>query len=263
MGIPTTSATQTTTSTDPREMGDAHHALSRSSRLVLVTALGLGLVLITLGTPRFLGALAFQPARAVLTALREGRGLPPEIIERGDRALESSMRWPGTPAHVLSDLALLKLLRVQPGLREDVVDRASRVALREAIERQEESLRRAPAGSNGWGRLAYAYYVESGLSPATRNALEMSLRTGGLDLPLLSFRLQLILEEWETLEPELPEAAEDEILRMARYGRIGFDALAAIYLRSSHAEIIDAVMERFPEHRALFARSLAHTRDGG
>jgi hypothetical protein len=216
--------------------------------------LAVGLALVWLGLPRLLGATARQPARAVLWALRDGKPLTDADLARGEAALERSRRWSGTPAYALSDLALLKLLRLEQG-EED--GRAARY-LAGALEAQEAGLAQAPAGGNGWARLAYARYRRSGLSEATRDALELSLLSGGLDLTLLSFRLELILHEWDALGPEFHEAARGEIHQMTRHGRPGYDALVEIYLASPRAGVIDAALADSPAQQAQFSRRLEH-----
>jgi len=220
----------------------------------LVVALALGLALVWLSAPRFLGALDALPARNVLWEIRKERPVSAELIARGATALERSRRWSGTPAHLLSDLALLKLLQSQLAVDVPTVD-AERL-LAESVEAQQASLAKAPAGSNGWARLAYARYELAGLTPGARDALEMSLLTGGIDLPLLSFRLYLMLREWDTLESPFEDAAHREIIGLTRHGRPGYEALVDIYLSSGHGEVIDAVLTETPRKHAQFTRQL-------
>ena len=220
---------------------------------LLIGVLGIGLALIWLSLPRFLGAASARPAHKVLWALRQGRALPVADLARGEAALERSTRWRGTPAHALSDLALLKLLQLQQGGGSGA---EAQQRLTESLEAQAASLSQAPAGSNGWARLSYARYLRSGLTEASRDALELSFLSGGLDLPLLSFRLQLILREWDALGPEFHEAARGEILQLARHGPPGYDALVDIYLATPQAQIIDVVIAESPPLQAQFARRL-------
>lgn len=221
---------------------------------MLAGVLAVGLLLLGLGLPRLLGATARQPARSVLWALRDGKPLTDADLARGEAALERSRRWSGTPPHALSDLALLKLLR------RERAEAPGAPLLVEAIEAQEAGLARAPAGGNSWARLAYARYQRAGLTEATREALELSLLSGGLDLPLLAFRLELILQEWDALGPAFHEAARGQIQEMTRHGRPGYDALVDIYRVSPRAAVIDGALADSPAQQAQFARRLARAR---
>ncbi len=229
-------------------------ALSKSAAGLLVGVLALGFVLVWLSVPRFLGALDALPARSVLWEIRKDRPVTREQLEGAAAVLENSRRRSGTPAHVLSDLALLELLQFE--LAEDELAPDAQRLLTESLEALEAGLAKAPAGSNGWARLAYARYMRSGLTEGARDALEMSLLTGGIDLSLLSFRLHLILSEWDALGPEFQHAARGEILALTRHGRRGYDALVEIYLSSGRGEVIDTVLAEAPTQQARFTRRL-------
>jgi hypothetical protein len=267
MATHTMRAIRVTTSIDPVHTADHQIASgidqvessrsSRSSRWsipILSAILALGVLLVGLSLPRLLGAVYAQPANAVLLAIRTGHNVSDADLEGGAEALARSTQFSGTPAYVLSDLALLKLLRVQSGGGLSASESEERRAY--ALDAQTRALERAPAGASGWGRLAYAHALRDGLNDPSRAALAMSLRAGGFDLELMAFRLQLMLAEWDSLGPLLREAVPGEIIQLTRHSGEGYDALAEIYLTSPHAEVIERVVSESPTRRARFAKSL-------
>lgn len=179
--------------------------------------------------------------------------LPDAELDRAILALERAQGQRGMPAYRFSDLALLYQLRFSAGSASEA---AAQELLSASVAAQEAGLAQAPADNAGWARLAYARYQRAGFDAATRDALEMSLLTRGLGLSLLSFRLQLILREWELAGPELQAAAQAEILQFLRHGGHGYEALVDAYLVSPRSEIIDAVLAESPAQQAEFARRL-------
>lgn len=245
--ITTTRTTPPTTSTDRAPAHVAGGAASRSEAGLAVLLLGIGLVLVCAGLPRFVGAAHAEPARAVLTAVRDGRAVPDADLARAIAALTGSLRaW--APAHAHSDLALLLLLRTGGATGSDGAP--------EAIDALEAGIAGAPAGASGWGRLAHARYLHSGLTKASRAALEMSLRPAGADVSLAAFQLDLILREWDALGPGLRAAGRDRIRELTRHGDPGYDALVDVYLASPRAWILDEVLAELPPRREHFARRL-------
>ncbi len=231
---------------------------------MLLLAMGLGLALIAFSVPRFLGALEAREARSVLISVRMNRYQPDSELARAIGALEASTRWSGTPAYTYSDLATLKLLRLRTGAYKDL---SREELLAQIIEDQEAALALAPAGHNGWARLAAARYELSGMSPAVEKALEMSFLTGGVDFTLVLFRLEFVLRQWDALGEDLREAGRGEILQLARHGRApwdrrssrtrGYDALVDLYLRSERGEIIRETLATDAKKLAVFERLLA------
>jgi hypothetical protein len=159
----------------------------------LCIALLLAVSLLALAVPRLLRAGAALPAGPSLHRARGGMLLESEALAGAITTLEGSLRWGASPV-LLSDLALLKLLRAPAG--------DGHADLMEAMEAQEASLSRAPASSDGWARLSYARYALAGLNDATRDALELSFLTGRLERAPMVFRLQLVLKEWDAVGPE-------------------------------------------------------------
>ena len=72
------------------------------------------------------------------------------------------------------------------------------------------------------------------------------------------FRLQLILREWDVLDPEMRALGRVQIRQLARYDPRALDALTDVYLASSRAgrEIIRAALASSPEERVRFERRL-------
>ncbi len=213
----------------------------------------LGLALLVLSLPGFLGAASALPAGPALNSIRAGRAVAEDELARAVAALQQSLRWGGTSAATLSDLALLELVQLQAGeiIGDEEVQRLVR-----SLTAQEAGLARAPAHSNGWARLTYARYALAGLDEASRDALEMSLLTGRRERAPMAFRLQLILQEWEALDAEMRVAGRAEIRQLARYGRAGLDALVDAYRSSGGSEIIHEVLAEAPEDLVRFERRL-------
>jgi hypothetical protein len=214
-----------------------------------------GVVLLLLGLLGFLGSALALPAGPALNAIGEGRAVADNQVARAVAALERSLRWGVTPAASLSDLALLKLVQIRPG---DALAPEGVQLLMESLAVQEASLARAPANTDGWARLAYARYRLSGLDEASRDALAMSILTGRLERAPMVFRVQLILREWEALDPEMQALGSVQIRQLCRYGRHALDALVEVYLASGQAgrEVLLGVLAGSPEDHARFERRL-------
>ena len=227
--------------------------------------LGVGLfvagALLLLAMTRFLGAVSALPAGHALLAIREGRPVADDEIARAVAAMEQSLRWGGTRAEPLSDLALLKLMQIDG----DVIGpgESSRL-LTESIAAQKASLALAPANADGWARLTYAHYALSGLDRASLGALAMSFRSGRLERAPMVFRLQLILREWDALDPEMRALGRVQIRQLASHDQRALDALTDVYRVSSGTgrEIIRATLASSPEERARFERRLRHKTRG-
>ena len=220
--------------------------------------LGIGLfvagALLLLALTRFLGAVSALPAGHALIAIREGRPVADDEVARAVAALEQSLRWGGTHAKSLSDLALLKLMQIDG----DVIGPGESRLLTESLAAQRASLALAPANADGWARLTYAHYALSGLDRASLDALEMSFRSGRLERAPMVFRLQLILREWDALDPEMRALGRVQIRQLARHDPRALDALTDVYLVSSGTsrEIIRAALASSPEERVRFERRL-------
>ena len=242
-----------------------------------VRAAGLlvGGALLLLGLPGLLGATLDLPAAPALLAIRESRPVAAEDLARAVASAERSQRWGGN-AVSLSDLSLLKLMQAESS---DTLEPERLRLLQESRTIQEASLARAPASTDGWARLTFARYSLSvlekervlqeelgeGLDPASRAALEMSFRTGRLERAPMLFRIQILLREWETLDPELRALGNAQIRQLSRYNQRDLDALIDVYQASDRAgrEIIWAALSDLSERgspgeedRARFERRL-------
>jgi len=221
-----------------------------------VRAAGLlvGAALLLLGLSGLLGATLDLPAVPALIAIRESRPVTAEGLARAVASAERSQRWGGNAAS-LSDLSLLKLMQAESS---DTLEPERLRLLQESRTIQEASLARAPASTDGWARLTYARYslgvleegrvlqeeLGEGLDPASREALEMSFRTGRLERAPMLFRVQVLLREWEALDPELRALANAQIRQLTRYGQRDLDALIDVYRASDRAgkEVISAAL---------------------
>ncbi len=215
---------------------------------MLGTGLFVAGALFLLALTRLLGAVSALPAGHALIAIREGRPVADDEIARAVAAMEQSLRWGGTRAESLSDLALLKLLQIDG----DVIGPGESRLLTESLAAQRASLALAPANADGWARLTYAHYALSGLDRTSLGALEMSFRSGPLERAPMVFRLQLILREWDALDPEMRALGRVQIRQLASHDPRALDALTDVYRASSGAEqeIICATLAASPEEHA-------------
>jgi hypothetical protein len=213
----------------------------------------LGLLLLALGIPRLLRTAAVLSAGPVLDAVREHRAIPAGQRTRDIEALDTVRRWSAS-ASLLSELALLELLEAR---HAQTIGRDSFSHLVSALEAQRASLARAPASSDDWARLAFVRYALSGMSDATRRALELSFATGPREPGARIFRLQLVLREWERLGPELREPARVQARELARHLR-SIGALIEVYRAATPEQqaVILSALDPAPADRALLERRL-------
>lgn len=242
-------------STDRRTGRRRRYAGRPDEAWVEVTGFFVGGTLFFLGLTGFLGAALELPAGPALNAIREGRSVADDHVGLAVAATERSLRWGATSAVSLSDLALLKVMQVRPG--EATGPEGSRLIM-ESLAAQEASLARAPANTDGWARLTYARYALSGLNEASRDALAMSFFTGRLERAPIAFRLQLILREWEAVDPEMRALGIAQIGQLIRYGHRSLDALVDVYMASGQVgrDVITEVLARSPDDRTRFEQRL-------
>ena len=72
------------------------------------------------------------------------------------------------------------------------------------------------------------------------------------------FRLQLVLREWDALDPEMRALGRVQIRQLVRYDHRALDALTDVYLASSRTgrEIIRAALASSAQDRVRFERRL-------
>ena len=249
MRTPITENMRATTLTDRPVPGGEDHALGPGAAVALTALLLIGLGLFALALPRLLGAVSALPARSVLSDIRNGQTVSNKGLEIAAATLQESRQWSGTPATALSDLALLDLLRVHSSQDSEL---RAHPLLPGIIEVQEMAVAKAPASGNGWARLANARYLREGLGPTTWNALDMSLISGGIDFPLLRFRLHLLLFDWKSPTPTFAQALREQVHKLTRYGKAGYDELVELSLITPRGELIPAVLAETPDKHAYF-----------
>jgi len=244
----------TTPSDRAASAGLDERGLTRGAKTTLAAALLVGLGLFALTVPRLLGAVTALPAGSILREIRNDQTVSEERLELAARALEESRQWSGTPAYTLSDLALLDLLLLQSVETSGI---QTHPLLEDALEAQETGIAKAPVGASSWARLADARYLREGLTPATRDALELSLLSREIDLPLLRFRLHLLLFDWPAPEPAFAEAVREQIHALTRYGKRGYEILVDLSLIAPRGDVIQGVLADTPRKQAVFAYRLA------
>ena len=82
----------------------------------------------------------------------------------------------------------------------------------------------------------------------------MSLLSGGIDFPLLRFRLHLLLFDWKLPAPAFVQAVRDQVHKLTRYGKTGYDELVELSLIAPRGGLIPAVLAETPDKYAYFAR---------
>ena len=244
-------------------------------------ALGLlvvGAALVVAAVPRGLAAWEARGAGPVVHALGRGQSPDDASLAAGIEALQRAADFPGSPASIHGDLALLLLESARRGASDP--ERAL-AEVGAAVEAQRRGLALSPADGSGWARLVYAHDLGESLAqaraiwaldpddpgpapPMTQaealEALEMAFLTRDLSFSLVRFRLQAAGERWASLPPWLRTAARKEVLELTRYGVRGADALVDLYLARPDgplAPIIEEELQSDPKQQTLFERRLA------
>jgi hypothetical protein len=161
-------------------------------------ALLIGAVLIAMATPRLMAGLAVEPHDAVLRAIGTGRAVELSDLLTAAQDYETALLW-RADAEDSADLATLYFVAasqfpVDHVLRQDF--------LRRAVERDRESLQRAPAQPFAWARLALALTNLDGDTAAARAALVQSLRRAPWQPALAQLRAGMGLRFWSQFDAD-------------------------------------------------------------
>ncbi len=214
-----------------------------------------GLLLVALAVPRALTEVRLVPADSVLEKIRR---TPVEELNSADNQkslkgavqdLEAASRIHNGNADIYADLAFAELGQldvVGPNTTE------GKALLDSAIGNLEESLKRNPANSFAWVRLASALvYKEGKVTPDALEALRWSYRTGPLIEKLAYFRTDLGIRLYGELDFDLKQSLSEEI---AFYFSINWPArleLMALTCKLEAAFIVQNALSGVLEQKEL------------
>ena len=180
-----------------------------------VVPLMVGLVLIVLAVPRLASEIRIIPADGALDKLRR---TPVEELNSANNQknlkgvvqdLESAKKIHDGNADIFADIAFAQLNQLDV-VGADTPD--GKELLDNAINNLEESLRRNPANSFAWVRLASALvYKEGKVTAKALEALRWSYRTGPLIEKLAYFRTDLGIRLYRELDFDLKQSLNEEI----------------------------------------------------
>lgn len=201
------------------------------SRELLATA-AIGLILVGLGTPRLLAAVAAAPA---------GAGDLARNVDRDAAAL----RWRRSGG-ALKQLGLAQ---------HDLAEKAGAGAIdggglrRAARQNLEAGLALAPADPTAWAALAGLDFGENGASDRAPRALELSLLTGPNEPDLLWTRIDLGFAMWPSLADSARALMTEQLRRAWERDPAKLVGLAR---RNAAADAVRAALADQPDAVARF-----------
>jgi hypothetical protein len=169
---------------------------SRWPRALL--ALLFGGVLIALGTPRLVAALALLPGDPLLAAVDGGESIDAAQISmlQSSRAQASAFV---TSADIAIEQGMAELLAAE-AVPEGSTQRRAR--LDQAIQSLREGLALGPRATFAWAKLAYALLLRDGTSPAAIDAWRMSIITAPAESRLVLWRAEFGADALQVLDAE-------------------------------------------------------------
>lgn len=115
------------------------------------------------------------------------------------------------------------------------------------------SIAQDPANAAAWAWLAYGLVIEQGASPATKNALAMSIELAHFEPTLLAMRCEIGLTIYRSLDAQRRAAVDDQIRMLARHAiwtlasvtRVthSLDIVMQVLLRGGDNKIITRFMD--------------------
>ena len=174
-----------------------------------------GLLIIVLAVPRVITEVQLVPAEAVLEKLRLtpidklATASTQKALQQVEADLTAAVGVHDGNPDLFADLAFAQLSQL------DLIDATSpegRDILIKAIGNLEESLRRNPANSFAWARLASALVFREGqVTAEALEALRWSYRTGPFMEKLAYFRTDLGIRIYRELDFDLKQRLSEEI----------------------------------------------------
>ena len=117
---------------------------------------------------------------------------------------------------------------------------SNRALLDRAMSDLRQSINRDPANAAAWAWLAYGLVIEQGASPATIDALSMSIELARFDPALLAMRCEIGLAVYGSLDAPRKAAVNDQIRLLGRRS-IG-DLFVVARLTHSLNVVIEALL---------------------
>ncbi len=170
----------------------------------------IGIALIMLGVPRVSASFLMLPAYKAISDMRHGKEQDLEHLERAAGYLERASEKEQS-AELYTDLGYLRLLRAIQSDPE-ASERGELAAA--ATDSFRQALVLSPARPHPWVGLAYSRTLEEAPSSEIVALLEQSIEVGPFVSEILTSRLELLLEVWPQLSPNLRRYAS----RQVRYG---------------------------------------------
>jgi len=203
-------------------------------------ALGLGLLLLAMATPRLMAGLAIEPHDALLRAVGNGRSVELTEVLQAAQDYEDAVGWHRN-AEDLADLAGLYFVAASQFPADDVLREEF---LLRAVERDKASLQRAPAQPNAWARLALALINLDREPELARRALVQSLRLSPWQPRLAQLRAGLGLRVWPQLDAE---ARELVLLQVRLAAAIDPKGLAAVVPTPALWAVVEQALVQQPD----------------
>ena len=166
-----------------------------------------GIALIMLGVPRVSDSFLMLPAYKAISDMRHGKQQGLEQLERAAVYLERATEIEQS-AELYTDLGYLRLLRAIQSDPE-ASERGELAAA--ATDSFRHALILSPARPHPWVGLAYSRTLEDAPSSEIVALLEQSIVVGPFVGEILTSRLELLLEVWPQLSPEVRRYASRQI----------------------------------------------------
>lgn len=189
-----------------------------------------------LAIPRTIAAVLAIPGNVVLENIQTGRTVSKRDLNLLIKSREDVLRWVDSGRY-RTDLGLAWLLLAE-GRGGDAEYDGEKLAI--GLQELKTGLAKAPARPYVWTRLALVELLISGPSPTVDRAMHMSILTDPYNPKLLSVRLQLAFEAWESLS-DVSRTLVHEQIRLA--WRRAPDELVQIAVETERTDIIRSSLE--------------------
>jgi hypothetical protein len=187
-------------------------------RVTLVLGLSLGVLLMVMAAPRLVAAILDGPADRVIFYIRHGATVTDEALRGLIVARRAAADWHET-AQGDRDIAAAELELIHRGRSEAGYDQAEHAVRR--------SLALGPVDPYAWARLAHIAWLRDRDARTAVAALRASIRVGGYEPTLTTWRAGLILQLWDATPAEDRHAFAGQIRELAREQPKDLDRLSA------------------------------------
>ncbi len=206
------------------DLGRINDAAARGGRVVqpkpvsllryasAVAALIMGAALCYAGAAQCHAGLLQVRATGILEAIDWDEGaIPLANVARAVEELREADRWWPQPVNAYS--RGISEIRVAA---QDATSKANRALMDSGIRDLRQSLIEDPANAAAWAWLAYGLIIEQGGSPATIDALSMSIALARFDPTLLAMRCEIGLTIYQSLDARRKDLLNDQIRLLGR-----------------------------------------------